>query len=298
MREAVESLLAQTDSDLAVLLVDDCSTDGTVEVAEALAREDKRVQVHRNEHRLGLAGNWRRCLELARSTFPRAAYFAWGSDHDVWDARWLERLAAALDARPSAVLAYPHFARLDETGDVRRRTSADDFTTVGARGPLGRFARTLACAPAGRIVYGLFRADALARTSGFRTLLAPDRLLLLELSLTGEFVQVPDRLWSRRFRHRVSAARQRRSLFPDGAPAWSYAPWWLQHVAALTRSAVGRRRAPLPPRRLFAGAAALFLPVTAWRAIRRGVSWTRLRSRRLVRRVRSVVGPRIRHRSR
>jgi glycosyltransferase involved in cell wall biosynthesis len=65
LRLAIESARAQTFRDFELLIVDDDSTDDTVAIAEEAARVDSRVRVYRNPRRLGLAGNWNRCLELA-----------------------------------------------------------------------------------------------------------------------------------------------------------------------------------------------------------------------------------------
>src|SRR6478736_2611074 len=64
-----------------------------------------------------------------------------------------------------------------------------------------------------------------------------DRLFLVRLALEGEFHQVRERLWYRRFRAgvRMSKARQRRAAFPEGAPPSAYLPWWLTHPVALGR---------------------------------------------------------------
>jgi hypothetical protein len=62
----------------------------------------------------------------------------------------------------------------------------------------------------------------------------PDRLLLAQVALHGEFRQVPEVLWYRRYWGLASHARQRAAFFPQGAPAYTYAPWWLTHVAKLT----------------------------------------------------------------
>jgi hypothetical protein len=114
------------------------------------------------------------------------------------------------------------------------------------------------------MVYGLFRVRLLQRCGMLRAVLQPDRLLLSELALYGEFRQVPEVLWSRRYRRgvRVSAARQRRAFFPAGAPLYSYVPWPLQHAGALGRSMVvrGAGRPEYSRRR--------GLAITVWYALR------------------------------
>ena len=66
LRQAIESARAQSYRDFELLIVDDDSSDDTIQIVEEFARIDSRIRVHRNPQRLGLAGNWNRCLELAR----------------------------------------------------------------------------------------------------------------------------------------------------------------------------------------------------------------------------------------
>jgi len=63
--QAIESGLAQTMADLEVVVVDDGSTDNTVEIANEYSASDSRVRVYRNAENLGLPGNWDRCRALA-----------------------------------------------------------------------------------------------------------------------------------------------------------------------------------------------------------------------------------------
>lgn len=62
----LDSARAQTHRDLEILVVDDCSSDDTLAVADRHARQDPRITVSRNPRNLGLVGNWNRCIELAR----------------------------------------------------------------------------------------------------------------------------------------------------------------------------------------------------------------------------------------
>jgi hypothetical protein len=130
---------------------------------------------------------------------------------------------------------------------------------------------------AGNMVYGLFRAGALEQGGIFRTVLLPDRLLLAELSLIGEFVQVPQILWYRRYRLQVSVARQRQAIFPEGAPFHSYLPWWMVHGAVMAwqwgivgigrAAGVGRLRGSLLATTLLASYTVHEILVRPWRRL-------------------------------
>ena len=62
-KEALNSVLNQVFDDYEIVIVDDCSTDGTWEYIKAI--KDSRVKVFRNPKNLGIVPNWRRCIEEA-----------------------------------------------------------------------------------------------------------------------------------------------------------------------------------------------------------------------------------------
>jgi glycosyltransferase involved in cell wall biosynthesis len=66
LRECLDSAIAQTYPSLEILILDDCSTDETVEIATNYARQHARIRVIRNDENRGLVGNWNRCVDLAR----------------------------------------------------------------------------------------------------------------------------------------------------------------------------------------------------------------------------------------
>ena len=232
--EAVESLLLQTHQDFRLVCVDDQSTDGTEEVVREYSALDSRITYTKNPRRLGMIGIWRRAFELALEAEPDAEYFAWASDHDVWHPRWLETLVRVLDERPEVVLAYPRNWRIGPDGLMTDKRPWE-FDTTGVENRRDRFRRTMRHMSAGNMIYALGRADAIRRAGIFRHVLVPDRLLLMELSLEGQFHQVSEMLWFRRWYGPIfSLGRQRRAFFPDGRPLYAYLPWWIGHAASLT----------------------------------------------------------------
>jgi glycosyltransferase involved in cell wall biosynthesis len=233
VREALESILGQTFTDFALVLVDDVSSDATPEIAREYAARDPRVSYSRNAERLGLVGNSRRAFEIARQRHPEAEYFAWTSDHDLWHPRWLQQLVDALDAHQEVVLAYPLNRRVGPGGELLKRKPWI-FDTFGVDSRWTRLRSGIRRMRAGNMVYGLYRVNALARAGVYRRIVIPDRLLIAELSLYGQFKQVPEVLWFRRWYGRVfSLDRQRASFFPDRRPLYSYCPWWIAHAVSL-----------------------------------------------------------------
>lgn len=240
--EALETLLQQTFEDLAIVVVDDSPDAGA---REHVARwTDPRISYAANERRLGLVGNWKRAFEVARERHPGAPYFAWGSDHDAWHPYWAARLVAALEACPEAVLAYPRTFRMSAEGTTLD-TKDWSFDTRGITPASRRVRRVVRRMSAGNMVYGVYRADALARAGVFHHVLLPDRFLLSELALSGDLVQVDEPLFYRRVTATPSIERQRASFWPDGDLPW-YArlPWTTQHVLGMWRRLVRGEAGP------------------------------------------------------
>jgi glycosyltransferase involved in cell wall biosynthesis len=65
--EALRSIRAQAGVAFELVVYDDRSDDDTLDVVRAVASDRARIEV--NSQRLGLAGNWNRCAQLARTPF-------------------------------------------------------------------------------------------------------------------------------------------------------------------------------------------------------------------------------------
>lgn len=112
----MDSLLQQTYRDFLLLVHDNHSTDATPDICKSYAAADDRFHHRRSQTTVGMIENWQRTYWSAVDEFGRFEYFAWGSDHDYWHPRWLERMVAVLDRDPGVVVAFPMMAKMDQDG--------------------------------------------------------------------------------------------------------------------------------------------------------------------------------------
>lgn len=109
----LDSALAQSYEQVEVVVVDDCSTDGSHDIALAAAERDPRLKLWRNDENRGAFINSIRCLELA--THEHVMFL--GAD-DVLRESAVSRLVTAISSDPDAVISFGKFGHIDERGDV------------------------------------------------------------------------------------------------------------------------------------------------------------------------------------
>jgi glycosyltransferase involved in cell wall biosynthesis len=75
---ALDSILAQDNEHLEVIVCDNASTDATLEIACAYSARDARITVHESAANRGSRFNFNRCFRLASGR-----YFTWARGHDT-----------------------------------------------------------------------------------------------------------------------------------------------------------------------------------------------------------------------
>lgn len=129
LAEALQSVVDQTFTDFEVLVIDDCSADGTAAVARDFARRDQRISVQVNDSNRGMVPNWNHCLAQARGRYVK---FLFGDDRlTVADA--LEKMVAAMEQSPAIVLASSARMIIDDQSHVVGTDSyfKEDFVADG-----------------------------------------------------------------------------------------------------------------------------------------------------------------------
>ena len=112
LRECLDSVLSQSFSNYQVIIVDDQSSDNTWEILNQYAAQDNRISLFKNEHNLGLVGNWNRCIELASGEWIKFVF-----QDDLIAPECLERMLQV--ARPESSFVFCRRDFIFEAGTLQ-----------------------------------------------------------------------------------------------------------------------------------------------------------------------------------
>jgi len=101
LRQCVTSVLSQGFRNVRVLIIDNASTDDSVEVAQQLAAEDRRVEVVAHRRNLGLHASWNEGIDWANSK-----YFMILCADDLLAPGTLASAVSVMERHPQAGFAY------------------------------------------------------------------------------------------------------------------------------------------------------------------------------------------------
>jgi glycosyltransferase involved in cell wall biosynthesis len=209
LTHAIESLLSQSYANIELIISDNCSIDGSAEIAHAAAQRDPRVSFYQNPTNIGAANNFNRVFNLASGK-----YFMWAAHDDLWHPDFIAKCVATLERLSSIILCATNIRFIDHDGEIVKgrgmRAVGGRYNQLNTvRMDLRRRVSELTGKLNWYAIYGLIRTDGLKKTRLFREAYGTDVLLLMELLLQGETLILPEQLFSYRIQ-RKSAADQLR----------------------------------------------------------------------------------------
>lgn len=126
--EQIHSILPQLAQDDELVIVDDCSNDGTVDVLRAL--NDARIRLTSNENNIGYVGTFERAIRLSQGEY----IFLCDQD-DVWLEGRVEQMISALESNLVVASNFSYFGGLPrkiESLRLRARDSQRNWSNIVA----------------------------------------------------------------------------------------------------------------------------------------------------------------------
>ncbi len=119
LKEAIDSVLTQTFSDLELIIIDDCPADVSAEdVIKSYC--DKRIKYFRNEKNLGIAKTRNRLLEIAFES--QSEYIAIVDHDDIQLQSKYEKMIKFLDENPTiGVVGAGFYEWWEKTGEIKTK---------------------------------------------------------------------------------------------------------------------------------------------------------------------------------
>jgi glycosyltransferase involved in cell wall biosynthesis len=160
--QAVDSVLKQSMKDWELVVIDNCSTDRTLEIVQQY--KDIRIRVLKNEENLGFEYNWNRALDESKGEYIKIL-----PADDMIEPNCLEMQYALLNSNPSLALVC-----------CQRKIIDYRNKTIGTRGMVKKSFESDSCIMIKKIVRSgtnligepgavIFRNEVLKKIGGFNT---------------------------------------------------------------------------------------------------------------------------------
>lgn len=185
--KTLESIIKQTFKEFEIIIIDNKSTDKTLEKIEKI--DDSRIKLIKNEENYGMVKNWNICLKHAKGE-----YIQFVCADDILETNCLEEKVKFLDKNKDAVLVFSATKIIDENEKdiMTRKFRNRDIITNGIKLGIKSFKS--------RNIFGepsnvLFRSNASKKIGEFNEALSytPDWEYWLRLSKLGKvgYINIP-----------------------------------------------------------------------------------------------------------
>ena len=177
------SLEQQSFKDFTVMISDDNSSDGTLDIIKSFCNKNDNFSYTVNKNNLGMFAN---CNKLFLNS--NSKYFAWVPQDDLREKDFLKECYKELESNHKSVLAYAKTGVRYKKNDLLMHVNTIDSVS-NITDPYYRYVN-LTKNFHDSIVYGLIKSEALNETCLWKNLNGSANKLIFELCLLGEFVQI------------------------------------------------------------------------------------------------------------
>ena len=192
IRNAIDSLLAQTYTDFELIISDNASTDKTEIICRDYAMRDIRVRYIRQPINQGAIANFHFVLSESQGE-----YFMWACYDDSWGKQWLHAGVHALQFNLNVVGAFGFVKYISRVTNVLAAIDCPPYNLHGDK--TERVKRYISINYPDHLFYSLVRREWVVKTYFYKAiqnrreyLVCPEKYFILEAILDGGFADVPE----------------------------------------------------------------------------------------------------------
>lgn len=194
LREALESLLAQTYQNFEILTSDNCSSDGTQTISEEFTARNSRVRYVSHSENRGASASYN---YLVHHTTGK--YFKWAGHDDLCRSDFLRKCIDQLERDISVCLAATKTTIIDQNSlEIlkldREFSASSDIFSVRVKD----YSRFYESDRDANQVFGVYRRSSLLKTSLIANYPASDLLLLGQIAMLGKVMLIDSPIFYRR----------------------------------------------------------------------------------------------------
>lgn len=177
LSQSIESCLNQTYTNIELIIVNDCSTDKTLEIAEGYAKVDSRIIVINNKENKKLPAS----LNVGHNE-AKGDYITWTSDDNLYKSETFEKLQNAI-VNQGVDMVYSDYVLINPKGEIVANQILPDFENVFFGNSIG------ACF--------LYKKEVFERNKGYNEnlFLVEDYDFWLRATLHSSFFQIRECLY-------------------------------------------------------------------------------------------------------
>ena len=118
LAESITSIINQSEKDWELIIVNDCSTDGTLNIAENFSKLDHRIKIISNPTNKKLPASLNIGFNVAKGE-----YLTWTSDDNIYKSNALSKLVSYLETHPDVDMISMDAEFIDENNNFIKRFS-------------------------------------------------------------------------------------------------------------------------------------------------------------------------------